>query len=94
MQIIEVQLATILNDDYIGHYEINIRKKISKDEKEYLSYSYGGSIQLVDNKVLISFNEGGICNYVLGGSGASGYNDAGVGRMGMNLLAILTEKTN
>lgn len=91
---IEVELSTILDNDYIGHYEISKRERISKDEKEYLSYEYGGSIQLVDSKVLITFNNGGLYSYVSGGGGASGYGGSGGWRMGMNLLSILTEAKN
>ena len=88
---IEVELNTILDNDYIGHYEISTRERISKDEKEYLSYEYGGSIQLVDSKVLITFNNGGLYSYVSGGGGSFGYGGTGGWRMGMNLLSILTE---
>ena len=90
-QRIELEISTILDNDYVGHYEINTRKKISKDEKEYLSYCYSGSIVFVENKVIVTFNSGECCNYVMGGGGALGYNYAGSWRMGMNLLAILTE---
>lgn len=90
--IIEEDIHTIIDYDFVGHYEINHRKRISKDEKEYLSYCYSGSILLVENKIIVTFNSGGTCNYLLGGAGAAGYNYSGSWRMGINLLSILTEE--
>ncbi len=80
-----------LNDDLISQYDICCKLRINKNQNEYFSYSYSGTIQLVDGKVLVSFNSGECYSYLFGAAGSNSYCGGGSWRMGNNLLAILEE---
>lgn len=86
---ISKRLILDMNDDLISQYDICIKQALSDDKNEYLSYSYAGTIQLIDGKVLISFNSGEYYKYIFGAGGSCVYSESGSCRMGANLLAIL-----
>lgn len=88
---ISIDMKTYLDSDLCSHYEIDHREYIYEDPKAYLRYSYSGVIQLVENKVLVTYNSGQMYSYLYGGSGADGYFGTGAWRMGANLLTELQE---
>ncbi len=89
---ISIDMKTYLDSDLCSHYEIDHREYIYEDPKAYLRYSYSGVIQLVENKVLVTYNSGQLYSYLYGGSGADGYFGTGAWRMGANLLTELQER--
>ena len=85
------RLLLDIDEDLVSRYDIRCKLPISDDDNEYLSYSYSGTIQLVDKKVLISFNSGEVYYYTFGGSGSDTYCGSGSWRMGSNRLVILNQ---
>lgn len=91
-RIISKRLEMDMTDDLICQYDIYSKQPISGNENEYLSYTYSGTIQLIDGKMLVSFNSGEYYKYSFGASGSRTYSEGGSWRMGTNLLAILEEE--
>jgi len=88
---IQETLYTSLDDNYFGIYEINCKQYIFDDPDEHFWYYYTGTIQLINEKVIITFINGQRLSYIFGGSGASGYNYSGAWANAGELYSILVQ---